>query len=160
MRSLASWGVLVAVAACGGASPPPSAVALAERPSAAAAPSDTRPPPTATDGGATLSRSAIRDVVGRGLGAFLQRVEFEDRPVLVGGRFHGFRIAALHDPDFFRGVDLQAGDVVTAVNGFSIERPEQAQTVFDSLQIASELRIAYERDGQPREIRYVISDDR
>jgi len=52
------------------------------------------------------------------------------------------------------------GDVVTAVNGFSIERPEQALSVFDSLQVASELRVAYERDGQPREIVYAIAEDR
>jgi type II secretion system protein C len=98
--------------------------------------------------------------VARGLGAFLQHVEFDDRPVFVGGLFHGFRIAALHDATFFRGVDLRPGDVVTGVNGFSIERPEQAQSVFESLQVASELRVTYERDGQPRAIVYAIIDDR
>jgi hypothetical protein len=32
--------------------------------------------------------------------------------------------------------------------------------VFESLEVASELRIAYERDGQPREIAYAIVEDR
>ena len=124
----------------------------------AAAPA-ARPANPGAPAGPTLARSAVRDVVGRGLGAFLQRIEFDDRPVLVGGRFHGFRIAALHDAAFFRGVDLKVGDVVTTVNGFSIERPEQALSVFDSLQVASELRVAYERDGQPRTIVYAITED-
>jgi type II secretory pathway component PulC len=80
--------------------------------------------------------------------------------VIVGGRFHGFRIGALRDAHFWSGVDLMPGDVVTSVNGFPIERPEQALAAFDSLEVASELRVAYERGGQPRELVYAIVDDR
>jgi type II secretory pathway component PulC len=90
----------------------------------------------------------------------LQRVELDDQPVLLGGKFHGFRIALLRDPQFWTGVDLRPGDVITGVNGFPIERPEQAQTAFESLEVASELRVAYERDGQGRELVYGIVDDR
>ncbi|HXX68637.1 MAG TPA: serine protease [Polyangiaceae bacterium] len=108
----------------------------------------------------TLSRAAVRAVLVQGLGAFLQRVELDDHPVVVGGKFHGFRIMALHDRAFWRSVDLRPGDVVTSVNGFPIERPDQAATVFDSLDLASELRVAYEREGQPREIVYSIAEDR
>jgi type II secretory pathway component PulC len=79
--------------------------------------------------------------------------------VLAAGKFHGFRIAALRD-SFLQGVDLKPGDVITSVNGFPIEHPEQAQTAFESLEVSSELRVAYERDGQPREIVYAIIDDR
>jgi hypothetical protein len=49
---------------------------------------------------------------------------------------------------------------VTSVNGFPIERPEQAQTAFDSLEVASELRVSLERAGQPRELVIPIVDDR
>jgi type II secretory pathway component PulC len=103
-----------------------------------------------------LSRAAVHDVVSQGLGAFLQRVELDDQPVRVAGRFHGFRIAKLRGSDFWNGVDLKPGDVVSGVNGFPIERPEQAQTAFESLDVASELHVAYERDGQPRELSYPI----
>ena len=61
---------------------------------------------------------------------------------------------------FWQGVDLKPGDVVFGVNGFPIERPEQAQTAFESLEVSSELRVDYERDGQPRELVYAIVDDR
>ncbi len=91
---------------------------------------------------------------------FLQHVELDDHPVFIGGRFHGFRIMALHDSAFWRGVDLKPGDVVTAVNGSPIERPEQAQSVFDSLPTASAVRVAYDRNGQTREIAYTIADER
>jgi type II secretory pathway component PulC len=107
-----------------------------------------------------LARSTIRAAVSEGLGAFLQHVDLDDRPVLAGGKFRGFRIAALRDAPFWSGVDLKPGDVVTRINGFPIERPEQAQTAFEALQVASELRVSYDRDGEPRELVYSIVDDR
>jgi type II secretory pathway component PulC len=107
-----------------------------------------------------VSRSALHAVVSQGLGAFLQHVDIDDQPVFVGGRFHGFRIAGLRDAKFWNGVDLKPGDVVTSVNGFPIERPEQAQIAFESLEVASELRVALERGGQPRELTYSIVDGR
>lgn len=124
----------------------------------AAASAKLQTPPAAPDH--TLARSAVRAAIDQGLGYFLQRVELDDHPVMTAGKFHGFRIASLRDPDFWAGVDLKPGDVVTGVNGFPIERPEQAETAFESLQVASELKVAYDRDGQARELVYAIVDDR
>jgi type II secretory pathway component PulC len=159
MRSLLWPGLAVVLGACAASRSPavgaPPATAPAPPPSASAP-----DVPASGPAGNTLSRSSVRAAVARGLGAFLQHVEFDDRPVFVGGKFHGFRIAALHDDSFFRGVDLKPGDVVTGVNGFPIERPEQAESVFESLQVASELRVAYERDGHARELVFTIVEDR
>jgi type II secretion system protein C len=105
-----------------------------------------------------LTRAAVHGAVSQGLGAFLQHVAFDEQPVFAGGKFHGFRIAALHDPAFWRGVDLKPGDVVTRLNGMPIERPEQAQAAFQSLEQASELRVSYERDGAQRELVIPIVD--
>ena len=121
------------------------------------------PPATAAASAApehVVARSAVDAVVSEGLGMFLRRVDIDDQPVFVGGKFHGFRIAGLRDPQFWNGVDLKPGDVVTSVNGFPIEHPEQAQTAFESLEVASELRVVVEREGHPREIVYPIVDDR
>ncbi len=82
----------------------------------------------------------------------------DEHPVFLGGKFHGFRIAALRG-DAWAGVDLRPGDVVTRVNGFSIEHPEDAAEAFYSLRVASELRVEYEREGEPRELRFGIFDD-
>ena len=150
MRHLALLATL-ALFACGTTStagPAPSSPAASTQPAL---------PPLADH---ALARSTVHAAVTDGLGVFLQRVEVDDQPVMVGGKFHGFRIAALRDPDFWAGVDLKAGDVVTSVNGFPIERPEQAQTAFDSLEVASQLRVAFERDGQPHELVYAIVDGR
>jgi type II secretory pathway component PulC len=142
----------LAVASCGHARPPastaPSSGAAAAQAAgqAQAAPSD------------VIRRSAVRGVLGAGFGAFLQKVSVDDHPVFQAGKFHGFRVTAL-EPDWFQGVDLKPGDVVTQVEGMPIEHPEEAIAAFNSLAVASELRVDYERDGVPRILRYRIVDD-
>lgn len=154
MRSLASLGFCagVALCACGGSS---AATGPAGTPPAAVHPVLAPAP-----GEHALTRSAVRAAIADGLGVFLQHVDIDDQPVMAGGKFHGFRIAALRDPDFWAGVDLKPGDVVTSVNGMPIERPEQAQAALESLDGARELRVTYERDGQPHELVYAIVDGR
>jgi type II secretory pathway component PulC len=152
---LASIGLAVFCACGGPASRPP-----ATGPTTTDVPPSKPAPAAARDPDRALTRVAVHAAVAQGLGAFLQHVELEDQPVVIAGKFHGFRIAAIHDASFWRGVDLRPGDVVTSVNGSPIERPEQAQAVFDSLDVASEIRVSYERDGQAREIVYAIVDGR
>jgi S1-C subfamily serine protease len=152
----------VLMMACGGASPTPPPVAASKH---AGAPVASPPSATLAAAGSPASgdphrlvRSSVKGVVSQGLGAFLQLVELDDQPAVIDGKFRGFRIAALHGTRFWSGVDLKAGDVVTSVNGMPIERPEQAQAAFDSIVAASELRVAYDREGQPRELVYKIVD--
>ncbi len=156
MRTLVCFIGALAIATCGcGSAPPPPPQAPPPVAAAPAPPPPAAPEPTER----ALKRSVVHAAVARGLGAFLQYVDLEDKPVRVAGKFRGFRIASLRDPHFWNGVDLRPGDVVTRVNGFAIERPEQAQTAFESLEVAGELRVSYERDGQERELIYPIVDD-
>ena len=144
--------------ACGGAATTKSAAA----PQVTVAAGGEKSAPVASVGAAdthTLRRSVVRSAVKEGLGLFLQKVALEDEPVLKNGRFHGFRISALHDPGFWKGIDVHAGDVILRVNGMPIEHPEEALEAFHSLEVASELRVAYERQGERREISYRIVDD-
>jgi S1-C subfamily serine protease len=171
MRKLAVLSILAlpALGACANATTaPPASAPAAPIASASPAPAPVSPAvvvsvaPAKAPSEMAVARAAVHAVISDGLGAFLERVDLDDQPVFVGRRFHGFRIAALRDSTswsgFWAGVDLKPGDVVTAVNGFPIERPEQAQTAFESLDVASELRIAYERAGEPRELVYTIVD--
>jgi S1-C subfamily serine protease len=105
-----------------------------------------------------LRRSAVQETLSEGPGAFLQKVTVDDHPVYSGGKFQGFRIAALRG-ESWTGIDLRPGDVVMRVNGFSIEHPEDAAEAFFSLRVASELRVEFERDGEPHELRLGIVDD-
>jgi type II secretion system protein C len=108
---------------------------------------------------AAIRRSSVRAILAQGPGAFLQRVSLDDHAVFASGKFHGFRLTRLNDTELFNGVDLKPGDVITRVNGFPIEHPEEALQAFNSLEVASELRVEYEREGVPRELRYSIVDD-
>ena len=141
----------VVLAACGGgggARPEPT---RAPQPSASA---DVRPPPRP----GRLWRRDVMSTLSRGLGDFLTRIELE--PVLSGGKFRGWRVVNLRPGDpMWQGVDLAPGDVITMVNGRPIERPEQALAAFQSLAVAKELRVAYERNGAPRELVYPIDDE-
>jgi type II secretion system protein C len=150
------YTVLLALvaSACGGSAPPPQAPA-ARSSVPAAAPAPTREAAPA----GSIRRSALRPVLAQGPGAFLQRLTLDDHAVFAAGKFHGFRVARLDDQELFKGVDLKAGDVITRINGFPIEHPEEALQAFNSLEVASELRVEYERDGVPRELRYAIIDD-
>ncbi len=155
-----SWTPHVAFAAvvalgtgCGHASPPAAGTPVASLAAPAAVPSQASSVPADA-----IARSAIREVLAAGPGAFLQKVSLDDHPVFAAGKFHGFRIAALQ-ADSFRGVDLKPGDVVTRVEGMPIEHPEEAIEAFNALQVASELRVDYERDGVPLVLRYRIVDD-
>ncbi len=141
------------LASCGHARPPVPAAPVSNAPTAAAAAKE-----AATVPSDVIRRSTIRSVLAAGPGAFLQKVSVDDHPVFLAGKFHGFRITGL-ESESFRGVDLKPGDVVTLIEGMPIEHPEEAIAAFDALEVASELRVDYERDGVPRMLRYRIVDD-
>jgi type II secretory pathway component PulC len=132
--------------------PPAQAPAAEQTAAAEAAPEVT---PTRPEG--TIARADLDAVLAGGLGRFLQGVETE--PFREGGRFVGFRVLSFYPDDpALSSVDLSSGDVVVRVNGQSIERPEHAIRVWDSLRVASELVVDVLRDGEPRELRFAIVD--
>lgn len=102
----------------------------------------------------SLWREDVNFTVDEGLGYFLQRVSVE--PEIVDGKFQGFRIVDLEPPDFWAGVDLRPGDVVTRVNGMPIERDIDAYEAFQSLRAAPSLRVSLVRGGMKRELVYAI----
>lgn len=117
-------------------------------------------PPVACEariGADRLRRSAVKRTVDAGLGRWLQTVLVD--PVLARGRFKGWIIRSLPDGDScYAGLDLRAGDVVTRVNGQSIERPEEALAVWVALPTARDLVVDFLRDGSARTLRLGITD--
>jgi type II secretory pathway component PulC len=143
----------IASVACGG--PPAVKSAVADpAPAEGAAPTTTAAAfPEKTT---SLRRSSLKQTIARGLGYLLQDVMVEDYPVMRGDKFHGFKIQTI-TPAW--GVDLRPGDVVTRVNGMSIEHPEEADAALRSLEKAHALRVDYERDGKPRTLELPITED-
>ncbi|HEY3494951.1 MAG TPA: hypothetical protein VGK73_09705 [Polyangiaceae bacterium] len=147
MRPPASLALLLA--ACGGTAPTPAAPPPVVRPAASAAPAVS----TASD---VLHRRDIVATLDLGFGRFLQQVAVE--PSLDAGRFRGWTILELRPREFWQGVDLKPGDVVTSVNGLPLEHEVEAWEAFESLRTAEELSVAYQRGNVRRAVRYRILD--
>ncbi|MBX3126975.1 MAG: hypothetical protein KF718_09675 [Polyangiaceae bacterium] len=105
----------------------------------------------------TLLRSEVVAAVNDGLGRFLGLVDLQ--PSAPNGKFVGHQVVALGPPEFWQGVDLQPGDVITQVNGQPIETDKQAFETFQSLKTANELVVSILRAGEPRTLRYRIVED-
>lgn len=134
---------------CGGATearPPVSHAPSVASAKASAEPR--RPPPGA------LFREDVNALIERGFPEFLQRVDVEPR--LVDGQFKGWSIVDLNPSDFWRGVDLRPGDVVTRVNDLPIERETEAFDAFQSLKQSDALRVTFQRAGESRVLEYKI----
>ena len=104
-----------------------------------------------------IPRAELARVLDASPGYFLQHVQTEPR--FAHGRFHGWRLVSFFPGDArFAGVDLQAGDVVTSVNGMPIEEPDQFMSVWTKLRTSKELVVDVERGGAPRTLRWIIAD--
>ncbi|MET0790348.1 MAG: serine protease [Polyangiaceae bacterium] len=128
--------------------PPLAAPKVVAKAPAAARPAAARPPQGA------LFREDVNALIDQGFAQFLQRVEVEPR--LVEGQFRGWTIVNLSPSDFWSNVDLKPGDIVTRVNDLPIERDTEAYDAFESLKAAPDLRVTFQRDGQPRLLEYKI----
>jgi len=105
-----------------------------------------------------LKRSALVRLIDAGLPRWLQGVE-GDR-ALAHHKFQGWLIKSLHAGDpCYEDVDLQPGDIVQKVNGQSIEKPEQAFDIAQSLRTAPELSVEYLRAGKPRQFTLAVSGE-
>ncbi len=134
----------------GQSEPPPSWAPPPSPPSATLAP---EPLPA----GHVIARRELDRVLDASPGYFLQHVQTEPR--FDRGRFHGWRVVSFFPGDKrFAGIDLQAGDVVTRVNGRPIEQPDEFMAVWTELRSSRELVVDVERNGRPRTLRWTISE--
>jgi len=103
-----------------------------------------------------IDRAALTQIIDAGLGSWLVNVE-GDRSI-IKGKFQGWVIKRLppNDP-CYQQTPVLPGDVVLRINSKSIEKPEQAFDVFESLRLATELRIEYSRQGKTQLTRFDIA---
>jgi type II secretory pathway component PulC len=104
-----------------------------------------------------IPRAELAKVLDASPAKFLQQVQTEPR--FAHGRFHGWRVVSFFPGDSrFAGVDLQAGDVVTRVNGKPIEQPDQFMAVWTELRTSKQLIVDVERAGATHTLRWTIAD--
>ena len=124
-------------------------------PTAAPAPAKRARGPFARTG--QITRDELDGVLDAGPGVFLHGMVVDAD--VVDGRLRGWRIRSfqVNEPKYDH-VDLQPGDVVLAVNGRLIVRPEHLQRVWDSLREAKALVVDVERHGATFKLEYTIVD--
>lgn len=120
----------------------------APAPARANAPSGT--PTNAAASATPPGARALVDQARRDPQALLRRVQVV--PVLSDGKIAGVRLAAGTDQALLEQVGLQQGDVVTAVNGTSVDSVERGRQIMDSLGNADSVRVTVLRNGKPTEI--------
>lgn len=83
----------------------------------------------------TIARDRLIAVLDAGPAAFLR--QFEVAAKMSGDRFVGWELVQLVGTDNpLYDIDLVPGDVLLAINGKQIARPDQLQTVWDGLRTA------------------------
>jgi hypothetical protein len=113
---------------------------------------------TALLGGRRLKRSALTRTLDAGLGSWLRGVDIE--PQVDRGRFQGWMVRTIYPGDpCWATVDLRSGDVISRINHRSVERPEEAQAVWTTLNNAGEIVVEFVRAGQQRTLRFPVIDD-
>jgi type II secretory pathway component PulC len=103
----------------------------------------------------TIARARLLAVLDAGPAKFLTTLEVTPR--MRGDRFVGWQLVQLLDRDgVLVGVDVVPGDVLLAVNGQPLSRPDQLQTLWDSLRGANELVADLWRGAAKLQLRFAI----
>jgi len=120
-----------------------------------AAPLDiVRKPPKATPRPLVVQRRVLNEVLSRGPGRFLQKMPVQ--PARIKGSFVGFQVLSLYGGHAAHPQGVHIGDVVTAVNGVNIRRPDHLMSVWSNLKKARSIRVDIIRKHRPLRITYRI----
>lgn len=103
----------------------------------------------------TIARDKLVAVLDAGPGMFLKQLEIA--PQLSGERFVGWQLVQLLDRTGpLVDVDVVPGDVLLAINGKPLSRPDQLQSVWDSLRTANQVTAQLWRGKTQFELQFAI----
>lgn len=91
--------------------------------------------------------ASVQDMVARNAAGFLDVIR--PQPFMPDGQLKGYRIYPGPNRDQFTALGLRPGDLVTEINGVTLDNPAQGMEVFRSLGEAAQVSITVDRDGQP-----------
>lgn len=168
-RRLASIPLLAVAAGCAACSSGPEAVEPRDRtvygrPEEPVRAADPAPVPglvCAAPTPTSATREELRRVLDDGVGRLLTHVRLA--PVVdqqgPGARFVGHRIVALDEFVRCGAFGLREGDVITAVNGHSVERDSDAVEIWEQLYTATSISLSVIRGGVAIDLVLTVRDE-
>jgi general secretion pathway protein C len=78
--------------------------------------------------------------------------DFSATPVMEGGKLLGFRLKALRQPEIMKEWGIDPTDVITAVNGISLNAPGRIMVLYDKLKKQREFEVTLNNGGNSRTI--------
>lgn len=105
-----------------------------------------RPPRTSRRGAVTQQLRSLRDSVVEEPSKAFDLVKAQ--PVMDGGMLKGYRVNPGKERRLFQRAGLRAGDVVTSVNGISLNDPAQMMTLFEQFKSSDRFDLMVERGGR------------
>ncbi|MBM4360237.1 MAG: serine protease [Deltaproteobacteria bacterium] len=151
-RSLVSCLLLLTATACAKEPlldpkmPAPTGVQSSEKESAVAAEEQALPK-------GSVARSYVDQVLREGPGWLLDRVPVEE--VVTNGKFIGWRVREL--PADWANGDLKTGDVVTRINGMTLETPIEFWSAWSTFAGAAELKLDFLRGAEARVLKVAVA---
>lgn len=109
-------------------------------------PATRRPPAAAPARRAQLP--SMQEVVTQNANGFTEIIR--PQPYMPNGELKGYRIYPGRNRDQFVALGLQPGDLVTEINGMTLNNPAQAMELFRSLADTTQVTVTIEREGQPQ----------
>ncbi len=76
---------------------------------------------------------------------------------MPNGELKGYRLYPGRNREQFAALGLQPGDLVTEINGMTLNNPPQAMELFRSLSSATQATVTIERGGQQQSLTLDIS---
>nr|HEX4317190.1 hypothetical protein [Kofleriaceae bacterium] len=103
----------------------------------------------------TIDRAHLLAMLDKGPAEFLHQIEVSPR--MDGEKFVGWQLVqVLEKNGSLGGVDVAPGDVLLAVNGRQLVRPDQLMELWDSLRTANEVVAEMWRGRDKLELRFAI----
>jgi general secretion pathway protein C len=100
-----------------------------------------------------LERTVLEDATSN-MNELMQGISIQ--PHFEDGKAEGLRITRMNRDSILQKMGLRRGDVITGVDGQSIESVDDALSLYSRLKTADNVRVEIKRRGQPRIMDYTI----
>ncbi len=100
-----------------------------------------------------VSRDSLNQHMAN-LNSFLSQVRIV--PFFKDGKPYGFKLASVRQDSPVAKLGIERGDIITQVNGISVEKPEDLMNLYRQVQQLDSVTLELEREGSPVTLNYSL----